>query len=186
MAWNCRAAWLPAIEDFPSFLSRLGMMPTRGHKPCRQARSLSSESRSATRFCCELFERHCSWPDISYGGRTMERAHRLSRSMGYIAATFHKANEYPRVEPPSFGCFVRGAYRPFARGGLPCPRPLPAISPSSSAAGQSISLPPSHADLHCSEDPSAADHWPPRKCSARCRTAFARFDGLEGRGSCLR
>ena len=88
---------------------------------------------------------------------TMVRAHRLSTSIGYIAAIFHKANEYPRVEPPSFGCAVRGAYRSFAGSGLPRPHPLPAISPSSSGAGQSISRPPSHGDLHYSEDPSAAD-----------------------------
>ena len=48
----------------------------------------------------------------------MLRAPRLSTSMGYIAAIFHKANEYPRVEPPSFGCAIRGAYRPFARSGF--------------------------------------------------------------------
>ena len=116
---------------------------------------------------------------------TMVRAHRLSTSMDYIAAIFHRANEYPRVEPPSFGCAVRGAYRPFARSGLPRPRLLSAISTSSSGAGQSISRPPSHGCLHYSEDPSAADLWPPRKCSTRSRTAFARFDGFEGRGSWL-
>jgi hypothetical protein len=106
---------------------------------------------------------------------TMVRAPRLSTSMGYIAAIFHKANEYPRVKPPSFGCAVRGAYRPFARSGLPRPRSLPAIS-----------RPPSYGDLPYSERPSAADLWPQRKCSTRSRSAFARFDGSEGRGSWLR
>ncbi len=43
------------------------------------------------------------------GVRTMIRADRLNTSMGYIAAIFHKANEFPRVEPPSSGCVVRGA-----------------------------------------------------------------------------
>ena len=140
MGWNCRVAWLPAIDDFPSFLFQLGTMPTQERRPCWQARSLSSGSRSATRFCCELFKRHCSWPDIGMGIGTMVRAHRLSTSMGYIAAIFHNPNEYPRVEPPSFGCVVSGAYRPFARSCLSRPRLLPAISPSSSG-GQCISRP---------------------------------------------
>jgi hypothetical protein len=120
------------------------------------------------------------------GVGTMVRAPHLSTSKGYIAAIFHKTNEYPRVESPSFGCAVRGEYRPFARSGLPRTRSLPAISLSNSGAGRAVSRPPSHGDLHYYDAPAAADLWPPRKCSTRSRTAFARFDGLEGRGSWLR
>jgi len=187
MAWNCRAGWLPEIEEFLSFLSQLMTIPTRERRPCRQARSLSSGSRSAKRFFCELFKRLCSWPGHNHKAGTMVRADRLSTSTGYSATTFLKENECPRRETLSFGCLVRRAYCLFAGNGLPVPRLLPAAcSASSSRAARSIPGRPSHGDPHHSEDLFVADFLPSTKCSTRRRTACPRFDDLEGRRSWLR
>ena len=166
MAWNCRAGWLPEIEEFLSFLSQLMTMPTRERRPCRQARSLSSGSRSATRFFCKLFKRLCSWPVINHKEGTMVRAHRLSTSMGYIAAIFHKANEYPRVEPLSFGCACSRSVPSIRQKRSSAPSPAAGHSRLRAAAlASSISRPPSYGDLHYSEDPSAADLLPPRNAA---------------------
>jgi len=47
-------------RGIPIILFQLGTMHTRGRRPCRQVRSQSSGSRSATRSFCELLKRLCN------------------------------------------------------------------------------------------------------------------------------